>query len=129
MLRLKELYSAATSERDSAVTDNHRLREILRAHGIQFDMGTPSTSYNATMPSYNGSHSGSVSGSHRQDSNTTMSPSPLNSQSRSPQQMHTGRGAPQLPNTGLDYEQLGIDFILTYDSYGRTAYPSPPPGQ
>lgn len=127
---MKELYANTTRERDVAVSDNQRLRDILKVHGIHFDMATPSASYGTTMPSYTGSVSGSASGSFgRQDSNTTgFSPSPIHSR-QSPHQMQTG-SASQIPNNrGLDMDQLGIDFVLAYDSHGRPAYPSPPPGQ
>lgn len=110
VLRLKDLFADVTQERDAAVADNHRLREILKAHGIQSDMGTPSTSYNASMPSY----TGSTAGSYRHNSSVTaLSQSPPNGQ-RSPLQMHTGHG-PQLSGSRLDYDQLGIDFVLTLE--------------
>lgn len=128
VLRLKELFSGATRERDAVFADNQRLRDILKVHGIQVDLATPSTSYNATMPSYAGSTGGSSSAQRHDSSATALSQSPLGGQSRSPTQMQTG-STPQLPNPRLDYDQLGIDFVLTYDSHGRPAYPSPPPGQ
>ncbi|TKX24234.1 transcription factor-like protein 12 [Elsinoe australis] len=116
VLRLKELYANTTRERDVAVSDNQRLRDILKVHGIHFDMATPSASYGTTMPSYTGSVSGSASGSFgRQDSNTTgFSPSPIHSR-QSPHQMQTG-SASQIPNNrGLDMDQLGIDFVLALE--------------
>ena len=30
-------------------------------------------------------------------------------------------------NRGVDYEQAGIDFVLTYDNHPSKAYLSPPP--
>lgn len=37
----------------------------------------------------------------------------------------------QLPNNNIEYDQIGIDFVLTYDSHGNpirasAPYPSPP---
>ncbi|KAG8629005.1 hypothetical protein KVT40_002870 [Elsinoe batatas] len=116
VLKLKELYTNVTRERDTAINDNQRLRDILKGHGIHFDMATPSASYGTTMPSYNGSVSGSASGSFgRQDSNTTgLSPSPIHSR-QSPHQMQSGSAA-QIPNNrGMDYDQLGIDFVLALE--------------
>ena len=115
--------------------ENRRLRELLAAHGIPCDLASPGSSYNATMPSYTGSSTGgSATGSFaRQDSNTTSySPTPLNGQQAqrfhsTPGQQTTG--AAQMQQGRLDYDQLGLDFILAYDSRGRAAYPSPPPGQ
>ncbi|KAF2157608.1 hypothetical protein K461DRAFT_21427 [Myriangium duriaei CBS 260.36] len=115
VMRIKELYTGMVQERDVALADNNRLREMLKAHGIQVDLATPSTSYNATMPSYASSNGGSMSTGYRHDSNATaLSQSPLNGQSRSPPQMQTGHAA-QIPGTGMDYDQLGIDFILTLE--------------
>jgi len=137
ILQLKELYSQAARDRDNAQAEVNRLKEVLKSHGFNADLASPSTSYNTTMPSYHGSTNGSVAGS-RQDSYTTgLSPSPINgAASRSPpqQQMQNGYGA-QLPATHnqMDYDQLGIDFVLAYGNpapnLGRQAYPSPPPGQ
>ena len=142
VLRLKELFGTANKERDQAILESRRLKEILNVHGIPFENYTPATSYNASMPSYTGSSGGSVAGAYRQDSQTTaaMSPSPIHSH---PSQSHTPgmgpgmghqHGAAQIPRGGMDYDQLGIDFVLAYDSqgrptFGRPAYPSPPPGQ
>jgi hypothetical protein len=49
-----------------------------------------------------------------------MGQQPMNMQQ---QQRGHPHGAQQ---TGLDYDQIGIDFVLTYD---RTPYLSPPPQQ
>ena len=48
---------------------------------------------------------------------------------QAPQMQHT---MAQLPNSRVDYDDIGIDFVLTYDSQGRPVppyhpYPSPPP--
>lgn len=55
-------------------------------------------------------------------------PLPNNGQA---QQM--GRSAAQLPNSQIDYDDIGIDFVLTYDPQGNPMqvpaphpYPSPP---
>jgi len=137
-MKLKELFGTTNKERDQAIMESRRLKDILTAHGIPFEYHTPATSYNASMPSYTGSSGGSVAGAYRQDSQTTaaMSPSPIHShpsQSQTPGMGHQ-QSAAQAPRGGMDYDQLGIDFVLAYDSqgrptFGRPAYPSPPPGQ
>jgi len=139
VLRLKELYANTTRDRDSVVAENQKLRELLAAHGIPFDNLLRGNSFQAVPPqSFNGSSSGSISGSYRHETNTSgFSPPTLRSQESSmtshnsgPQ--HSMMGAGQLPNNHLDFDQIGIDFVLTYDTHGqprRAAYPSPPPNQ
>lgn len=140
VLRLKEVFGNTSRERDAYAEENRRLRELLAAHGISFDGLTPSTTGVPTMPpSFGGSSTGSVSGFSRQDTGSTgFSPPPLHSQTSSGAQQY---GAPipmqsmgRLPAANrIDYDQVGIDFVLTYDSQGqpvyRQPYPSPPPNQ
>ncbi|GAB7342652.1 hypothetical protein MBLNU457_g0810t2 [Dothideomycetes sp. NU457] len=133
LLRVKDLYGASAREKDQAVAEVARLKDILARHGIHYE--SPASSYNASMPSYTGSTAGSVSGAYRQDSNTSAGmspPPPMSSHMTTPPGLH---GQPmQMSRGGIDYDQLGIDFVLEYDSrgrpiHGRPAYPSPPPGQ
>lgn len=130
VLRLKELYGSTTRDRDSVIAENQKLKELLAAHGIAFDNITPPIGFQQSHDS----SSGSISGSYRYDTNTSgFSPPPL----RSHESMASHTPAPhvpaQLPNSGMDYDQLGIDFVLTYDSQPqpsyRGGYPSPPPHQ
>ena len=135
-MQLKEVFGNTARERDQAIAECQRLKDILAHHGINPGLTTPGSSYNASMPSYTGSTSGSRSGSYRQDSaSTAMSPSPINGQIPHMQASNAAhaQSAGQLPPGALDYDQLGIDFVLAYDPHGRPhgrlAYPSPPPGQ
>ncbi|CAD0058852.1 unnamed protein product [Aureobasidium pullulans] len=132
VLRLKELYGSSISDREAVVTENKRLKDLLLAHGIPLDSLQSLPAMRGMPASYNGSSSGSISGSYRQDSSTAgFSPPPLRSQDSKPPMASAG----QLPGQHLDYDQIGIDFVLTYDSqgqpqpYNRAAYPSPPPNQ
>lgn len=131
VLRLKELYGNSTRDRDAHASENRKLRELLASHGIHYDFSTPNASFNSA---YDGASSGSISGSYRQDTASNgLSPSPLHSShaNRTPTHAHAPSAA-LIPSGGLDYDQMGIDFVLTYDSSGRPirpAYPSPPPGQ
>lgn len=150
IMRLKDLYSDSTRERDQALAEVDRLKALLSAHGLHVDMPTPVSSNNNTaMHSYHGSSSGSNSGGYRRDSeNTSSAMSPITSSTQGGHfstshsgsisyQQHTppAMGAAQLPASGftsggppLDYDQLGVDFVLAYEnSRGRAAYPSPPP--
>lgn len=154
VLRLKELFSNTSKERDAVVEENRKLREVLAAHGIQYDVGPVplllKRSENAGSYGSGGpSSSGSISGSYGPDTESSgFSPSaPPSSGMAVAGQSTTGHGAngqsmAQLPNNNLDYDQIGIDFVLTYDAHGRPVYtpdqgmhwpeqrfpyPSPPP--
>jgi hypothetical protein len=113
------------------------LKELLMAHGIAFDLSNaPNNGMSHVSSSTYGSSSGSVSG-YGPGSASTGYTSPPSFQHRG-SISHDGMG--QQPMTlqqqqarqvgqqqsGLDYDQIGIDFVLTYD---RTPYLSPPPQQ
>lgn len=133
VLRLKESFATTARERDAFADENRRLKELLMAHGISFDLSSPGNNGIAHMggSAYGSSSTGSVSG-YGQGTNSTGYTSPptmghrgsishdIGVNQQAPQQ------APQQANGGLDYDQIGIDFVLTYD---RTPYLSPPPQQ
>lgn len=144
VLRLKDLYTNTTRERNAVVDENRRLKELLNAHGISYDFGTSPIKFQRQNSAYGPSSSGSISGSYGPASDSThFSPPPLPvkvpqmqgqpgmSPPMPPQQQM--RSMAQLPNNDIDYDQIGIDFVLTYDSQGRpilpapAPYPSPPP--
>ena len=132
VLRLKEVFGNTVKERDAFAEENRKLRDLLAANGIQIDLQSP-TGPHGLHSSYGGSSSGSISGSYPPGS-AGFSPTP-------PGGIHgQGQRAPisqqnlaQVPQGGLDYDQLGIDFVLTYgdtpQKYERTPYLSPPPNQ
>lgn len=137
VLRLKESFTNTTNERDAIAAENRRLKELLSAHGISYDFGASPVEFRKAVSS-----SGSISGSYAQPSESTMySPSrsaagrlpDAHQQSISPPNAHhqvQQRNMAQLPNTRVDYDRIGCDFVLTYDSQGRpiqAPYPSPPP--
>lgn len=110
VLRLKELYASSVSDRDTVVMENKRFRELLIAHGIPLE-GLQSLPAMRGMPaSYNGSSSGSISGSYGQESSAGFSPPPLRSHDSKPM-----ASASQLPTQHVDYDQIGIDFVLTLE--------------
>ncbi|KAG9694880.1 hypothetical protein KCU95_g6515, partial [Aureobasidium melanogenum] len=111
VLRLKELYGSSVSDRDAVVNENKRLKELLLAHGIPLDSLQSLPAMRGMPAFYNGSSSGSISGSYRQDSSTAgFSPPPLRSHDSQPM-----ASASQLPAQHLDYDQIGIDFVLTLE--------------
>jgi hypothetical protein len=130
LLKIKEEYVTTVRERDAFAAENRRLREILLAHGIPFDLSSPGNNLAST---YGGSSSrGSVSGGYTNSTGYTSPPTgprgsisgPSCGHSLTPP--HQGQQQVNGPNGGMDYDQLGIDFVLTYD---RTPYLSPPPQQ
>lgn len=142
VLRLKEIFEGTSKERDAYKAENHRLKELLAAHGIHYsDLQSPSHHYTSgssqfgdSSTSLDGAHRGSVSTGYTSPPSRTAPPipgtsgsggSPAFDQSGNPMQQFPQQPRPQ-PNLGLDYDQIGIDFVLTYD---RTPYLSPPPNQ
>lgn len=133
VLRLKDIFGTTARERDAIAEENRRLKDLLAAHGIAFDSNSPAGGFqHMAGSSYGGSSRGSVSGSyHTGTASTGYTSPPPSMPSRSapgmpmhgipPQQQHAQM---QPPQPGLDYDQIGIDFVLTYD---RTPYLSPPP--
>lgn len=141
VLRLKEVFEATTKERNAFAEENRKLKELLAAHGIQFDMASPSHPSVSASSQYGGS-STSLSGSHTRESLSTASTSPPthgtapsmphqstmghNSFEQQQAQYQRQQQQPLQQGPGVNYDQVGIDFVLTYD---RTPYLSPPPQQ
>lgn len=138
VLRLKEIYAETARQRDAFHDENRRLKDLLLQHGISYDFGATPIKFQRENSGYGASSSGSISGSYRGTSESTgFSPPAMHNQMAPPQampNMQSGqmRSMAQLPNNRLDYDSIGIDFVLTYDSQGRPIqmpgpYPSPPP--
>jgi hypothetical protein len=132
VLRLKEIFATTTQERDAVLEENRRLRELLAAHGIQYDFSASPVKFDRQNSGYGQSSSGSISGSYAAGSESTgVSPPPL-PQGSAGSSSHASQGRTyhmgQLPSNRLDYDQIGIDFVLTYDSRGRPILPAPPRG-
>ena len=127
VLRLKDSFASTTRERDTFAEENRRLKELLMAHGINFELVGPNNGIGGST--YGGSSSGSISG-YGPGTNSTGYTSPPTMPHRGSLGGHEISGLPQQPrqqpNGGMDYDQIGIDFVLTYD---RTPYLSPPPQQ
>jgi len=131
VLRLKDTFATTTRERDAFAEENRRLKELLMAHGINFDLSSPNNN-GIGSSTYGGSSSGSLSG-YGPGSNSTGYTSPPTIPHRGSLSGMAGHDVSnplpqqaQQPNGGMDYDQIGIDFVLTYD---RTPYLSPPPQQ
>lgn len=147
VLRLKEVFANTSRERDAVAEENVRLKELLAAHGIKYDFSSNPIKFQRENSNYGPSSSGSISGSYAQGSESSTNMSPPTLSGKMPTNMHLQHLPPnsamqqqqmqsmaQLPSSRLDYDQIGIDFVLTYDSQGRpiqipkpAPYPSPPP--
>ncbi|KAF1944075.1 hypothetical protein EJ02DRAFT_420653 [Clathrospora elynae] len=118
VIRLKDTFAATSRERDAFAEDNRRLRELLIAHGISFDLSSPPSN---GLSSY-GSSSGSVSGYGPGSASTGYTSSPTrgsishDSMGQQPLTLqHHAQQSSQLQQSGLDYDQIGIDFVLTLE--------------
>lgn len=138
VLRLKEVFTQTARERDAVAEENHRLRQLLNQHGISYDFAKSPIQFKRETSGYGASSSGSISGSYQagSDSVTRTPPGQIPSLPRQGHQAiapNPMQSMAQLPSNRLDYDQIGIDFVLTYDSQGRpifpAPYPSPPPQQ
>ncbi|KAK5127204.1 hypothetical protein LTR85_008566 [Meristemomyces frigidus] len=121
VLRLKEVFSNATRERDAVAEENRRLKELLAAHGIRYDFASAPIKFQRENSGYMPSSSGSISGSYAPGSGSdsaNFSPPPLipgqAPNGLPPHQPHMQSMA-QLPNNSLDYDSIGIDFVLTLE--------------
>ena len=129
VLHLKEYIGNNARELNAYKEENLKLRAVLVAHGIKVpDLPKIPTSKNG-IP--HPSSSGSFSGSYQPPSSaSTHSPPPhpgqLQQQCMSGQADGSAAFHPPGSNNNLDYDQIGVDFVL---AYGRPPYPSPPPGQ
>lgn len=119
MIRLKEVFSSISQDKQKLYDENKQLKEALAQRGIQLPglddsvSAAQAMSISASGTSFaHGSPSGfsPTATSH----STAMSMSPDNRQ--------------QSPvGNGVDIEQAGIDFVLTYENSSSKAYLSPPP--
>ncbi|KAI1828156.1 hypothetical protein F4861DRAFT_245962 [Xylaria intraflava] len=131
VLRLKEVFSNVSQDKDKLAEENKQLRKLLQQNGI-------ASSNSGTMddvisnPSMGYTSSGSVSGSYVA-SNSAFTP-PVTSISSLPSLIgsthmlgaHMGQQHPV--RNAVDYDQAGIDFVLTYELPvdPSKAYMSPP---
>ena len=129
VLRLKDAFTGVSKERDAFAEENRRLKELLMAHGITFDSLLSASNVQNFGSSYGGSSSGSVSGGYGTGTNSTGYTSPPTMQHRGSVSHDVPISQPQQApqsNSGMDYDQIGIDFVLTYANPSK-AYMSPPP--
>lgn len=130
MLRLKENFSRVSRDKETLAEENRQLRQLLAQHGIPWH-GTGGVDELARNASVGYTSSGSISGSYAPGSQT-YSPAPAtttpgHAASSPPPGRRGPPAAPPPGQPGLDYDQAGIDFVLTYAKHPSSAYLSPPP--
>ncbi|KAJ4344175.1 hypothetical protein N0V95_006290 [Ascochyta clinopodiicola] len=124
VLRLKETFGTTSRERDHYAEENRRLKELLMAHGIAFDSLASPPNGLPHIGSSTYSSSGSVSG-YGPGSASTGYTSPPSVHHRNGSishdmmmqqpSMHSQALQPSPQVNGLDYDQIGVDFVLTLE--------------
>lgn len=167
MLRLKEVYSNVSNDKDKLAQENRQLKQILSQSGLAASStgggddsrsagytssgsvtgsGAPPGSRNAltppltsqsTAPSLTSQHHGHQHGHQQQFHSLSMGQQIPQQQQPPPPQQHLGPSTGQqlrnitqqqtAQSRGLDYDQAGIDFVLTYDEPQKTYLAPPPP--
>jgi hypothetical protein len=131
VLRLKENFSTVSRDKETLAEENRQLKQLLAQHGIPWN-GTGGVDELTRNASTGYTSSGSISGSYAPGSAGYSPPPQGNSNanfSTSPPNVDmSGRSMNQRQvQPGVDYDQAGIDFVLTYANNPSKAYMSPPP--
>ncbi|TAQ83595.1 hypothetical protein B7494_g8088 [Chlorociboria aeruginascens] len=123
VLRLKDNFSTVTRDKELLAEENRQLKQLLAQFGIPWTgiggideltrkVGTAYTSSGSISGSYNpGSQSYSPPPTHSSNSNPQF-------YGASPPELGNGLGrsmTQQLAQPGVDYDQAGIDFVLTLE--------------
>ncbi|KAG4430342.1 hypothetical protein IFR05_014178 [Cadophora sp. M221] len=119
VLRLKENFSMVSRDKETLAEENRQLKQLLAQHGIPWN-GTGGVDELARNASVGYTSSGSISGSYAAGSQSYSPPPPTNSnpnfQNGSSAMGMNGRSmAQQQVQRGVDYDQAGIDFVLTLE--------------
>ena len=127
-MQLKEVYSGTVQEKNVVADENRKLKELLRLHGIPFDDSEPPQ--DLSQLSVYGSRAGSssmggasTSALGLQSASNLSPPAQYQSNSTSPQmfgspseyteaQFQAQQRQPAPQQGSLDYDQLGVDFVL-----------------
>ncbi|KAH8820312.1 hypothetical protein F5884DRAFT_744672 [Xylogone sp. PMI_703] len=120
VMRLKENFSRISQDKEALAEENRQLKALLAQHGIPWT-GTGGVEEFTAAPSAGYTSSGSISGSYAPGSQG-FSPSPQQTMSQysSPIPGEHGHAeersmAQQQVQQGVDYDQAGIDFVLTLE--------------
>ncbi|KAI4865544.1 hypothetical protein F4820DRAFT_447900 [Hypoxylon rubiginosum] len=126
VLRLKEIYSNVSQDKDKLAEENRQLKTLLQQNGLSLGSGAGVDDVgNGLSPGY--TSSGSISGSYAPGSSNTAYTPPLTSISSPPSMSVSSQGIGGQPQSRslsqqqqpgqshVDYEQAGIDFVLTLE--------------
>ncbi|KAI1461660.1 hypothetical protein F4805DRAFT_412931 [Annulohypoxylon moriforme] len=117
VLRLKEIYSNVSQDKDKLAEENRQLKTLLRQNGISLGSASGIDDVASGLsPGY--TSSGSISGSYAPGSSNTAYTPPLTSMSSPPSMSVSSQGQQRQQQPGqsrVDYEQAGIDFVLTLE--------------
>jgi hypothetical protein len=119
LLRMKNLYSQASQDKDALLEETRHLKSLLMSNGISFSSQQGAgTSTNSNL----GSESFLTTPS-------AFSPAPSQFSSSAVPGSLQGPSPGSARGSGtVDLEQAGIDFVLKYgQSSSSRSYPSPPP--
>ncbi|RDW84317.1 hypothetical protein BP6252_01907 [Coleophoma cylindrospora] len=114
VLRLKENFSNVTRDKDSLAEENRQLKALLAQHGIPWT-GSGGVDELAISGSNGYTSSGSISGSYGPGSAGFTPPPQSQGQFLGPPACNGRSIAQQQVQRGVDYDQAGIDFVLTLE--------------
>ncbi|KAI8954335.1 hypothetical protein F4801DRAFT_23061 [Xylaria longipes] len=119
VLRLKEVFSNVSQDKDKLAEENRQLRNLLHQNGIAAS-GVGAMDDVISNPSMGYTSSGSISGSYAPGSSSAFTPpmtsiSSLPSVAGSSQMMGAHMGQQHPVQSVVDYDQAGIDFVLTLE--------------
>lgn len=133
VLRLKENFSTVSRDKETLAEENRQLKQLLAQHGIPWNGTGGIDELVQQNPSLGYTSSGSISGSYVTGSQSYSPPALLSNPNlnypvtTSADLGMNGRSiAHHQLQQGVDYDQAGIDFVLTYGDPSN-AYLSPPP--
>ncbi|KAI1310385.1 hypothetical protein F5Y03DRAFT_38362 [Xylaria venustula] len=119
VLRLKEVFSNVSQDKDKLAEENRQLRGLLHQNGIA-SSGVGAMDDVISNPSMGYTSSGSISGSYAPGSSSAFTPpmtaiSSLPSVAGSAQMMGAHLGQQHPVQSVVDYDQAGIDFVLALE--------------
>lgn len=141
VMRLKEAYANISQDKAKLADENKQLKGLLLQYGVPFPehTGPPDNGNGHGDGQHFGgsasghSHGGGSYGVYSPGATSQSAAPSISSSNPAPRQHTSGQDLRQMTQQatvtkGVDYDQAGIDFVLTYDnSSSPRPYPSPPP--
>jgi len=130
-MQLKEVYTGTIQEKNSIADENRKLRDLLQIHGIAYDsrgqggsaarafQANPTSSGSRSVTSYGFQGTSNFSPQPQTLQSNDTSPGPYSSDLMSDDQaLRAQQNQPQHQehNVPLDYDQLGVDFVLALEA-------------